>query len=174
MKNKKYTHIKKAERLEIAILLEKGYSHRNIAQALGRSVSSISEEINSNNVNGGCDPNKAQHKAYVKRKYSKYQGMKVVNDIELWNYIEDKIKEDWSSEAIAGRIENIDTQIKTISAKSVYKFIYSVYGRNLEKHLARQGKKKKSKTATKTEWLQDRVFIDHRPKMIDKRKRFGD
>ena len=92
--------------MEIAILLEKGYSHRNIAQALGRSVSSISEEINSNNVNGGCDPNKAQHKAYVKRKYSKYQGMKVVNDIELWNYIEDKIKEDWSSEAIAGRIEN--------------------------------------------------------------------
>jgi IS30 family transposase len=34
---KKYTHIKKAERLEIAILLEKRYSIREIAKAMKRS-----------------------------------------------------------------------------------------------------------------------------------------
>jgi IS30 family transposase len=174
MNNKKYTHVKKAERLEIAILLEKGYSYRNIAKVQGRSVSSISEEIKNNSVKGKYDPHKANHKAYVKRKYSKYQGMKVVSDNDLWNYIEDKIKQDWSPEAISGRIENIDTQIKTISAKGIYKFIDSVYGRLLEKHLAYQGKKKRSQTACKTEHLTDRVFIDKRPKIIDKRRRFGD
>src|SRR3990167_5417504 len=113
MKNKKYSHIKKAERLEIAILLEKEYSHRNIAKVQKRSVSSISGEIRHNSVKGKYDPEKADHKAYAKRKYSKYQGMKVVSDITLWYYIENKIKEDWSPEAISGRIENIDTQIKT-------------------------------------------------------------
>ena len=98
----------------------------------------------------------------------------MVSDITLWYYIENKIKEDWSPEAISGRIENIDTQIKTISAKGIYKFIYSVYGCNLERYLAYQGKKKKSKTASQAEHLQGRVFIDKRPKIIDKRKRFGD
>lgn len=174
MNNKKYSHIAKAERLEIAILLDKRYSYREIAKALQRSISSISGEINNNSVNGIYNPHKAHHKAYVKRKNSKYQGMKVVSDIELWDYIEDKIKEDWSPEAIAGRIENIDVRIKSISAKGIYKFIYSVYGRKLERQLAYQGKKRKSKSTQKVHQLVDRVFIDQRPKIIDKRRRFGD
>lgn len=174
MKNKKYTHIEKAERLEIAILLNKGYSYRDIAKALKRSVSSISEEINTNSVNGIYDPYKANHKAYVKRKYSKYQGMKAASDFDLWDYIENKMKEDWSPEAISGRIKNIDTQIKPISAKGIYKFIYSSHGCNLIRHLTYQGEAKKPKTASKIEQLKDRVFIDKRPKIIGKRRRFGD
>lgn len=174
MKQRKYSHIKKAERLEIAILLNKGYSYRDIARAVKRSVSSISEEINNNSVNGAYDPDKANHKAHVKRKYSKYQGMKVVNDLELWSYIEDKLQDDWSPEAIAGRIRNIDAHIKSISPKGIYKFIYSVYGRNLERFLAYKGEKRKTKTTQKVLKLQDRVFIDQRPKIIDKRRRFGD
>ena len=174
MTNKNYTHIKKAERLEIAILLNKKYSYREIAKVLKRGASSISEEINNNNVNGIYDPQKADHKAYVKRKYSKYQGMKVVSDIKLWNYLKEKLQEDWSPENIAGRIENMDTCVRSISPKSIYKFIYSSYGRNLERYLAYKGKKRKPKTSKKVLQLQDRVFIDQRPKIIEKRRRFGD
>lgn len=174
MTNKNYTHIKKAERLEIAILLNKEYSYREIARVLKRSMSSIFEEINNNSVNGIYDPKKANHKAYVKRKYSKYQGMKVVSDIKLWNYLKEKLQEDWSPENIAGRIENVDTHIKSISAKGIYKFVYSVYGRNLERFLIYKGKKRKPKTTQKVQQLADRIFIDRRPKIIDKRRRFGD
>lgn len=174
MKKKKYAHIKKAERLEIAILLDKGYSYRNIAKVLGRSVSAISEEINNNGVSKTYNPHKAERKSYVKRKYSKYQGMKVIENINLRNYLEDKLKEDWSPEAIAGRIKNIDAQIESISAKSIYKFVYSVYGRSLEKFLAYKGRKREIKTTQKILKLQDRIFIDQRPKIIDKRRRFGD
>lgn len=174
MKNKKYTHIKKAERLEIAILLNKKYSYREIAGVLKRSVSSISEEIRKKSVNGIYDPIKANHKAYVKRKHSKYQGMKVASDLELRNYVEEKLEEDWSSETIAGRIKNIDTQIKSISAKGIYKFIYSAYGRSLERFLAYNYKKGKPNTTPKVYQLLDRVFINKRPKIIDKRGRFGD
>lgn len=174
MKNKKYSHINKAERLEIKILLDKGYSYRSIARVLKRSISSISEEIRNNGVNGEYDPEKAHHKARVKRKNSKYQGMKIVEDDNLWRYIENKIKEDWSPEMISGRIEEIDRHIKYISPKGIYKFIYSVYGRKLERCLAYKGRKRKSKTTQKIHQLLDRVFIDKRPKIVDKRRRFGD
>jgi len=52
-KRKKFTHIKTAERLEIAILLRKQYSHRDIATVLGRDHTTISREISRNSVRGG-------------------------------------------------------------------------------------------------------------------------
>ncbi len=169
-----YTHIKKIERLEIAILLNKGYSIRDIAKVLHRNPGSISREIKKNSIKGIYDPHKADHKAYVKRKYSKYQGMKVEKDIQLRKYIEEKItKEDWSPEQIAGRLKEIDTHIKYASYGAIYKFIYSVYGRVLERHLRYKGKKKKRKREKVTK-LKDRTFIDKRPEIINNRERFGD
>jgi IS30 family transposase len=72
-----------SERSEIAILRRKKYSLRDIAKALCRSVSTISEELRSNAVKGRYDPKKAAHKAYVRRKYARYQGMKVVEHAGL-------------------------------------------------------------------------------------------
>jgi len=172
-KKRKYHHIKKAERLEIAILLKRGYKRKEIAQVLKRSKGTISDEIKRNSVKGFYDPHKAQHKAYVKRKYSKYQGMKVAQDNQLRGYVEEKIKKDWSPEEIAGRIKNIDSQIKYASRGAIYKFIFSPYGRNLEKHLRYKGKKKRKKRE-KVSKLKNRVFIDQRPAFINNRERFGD
>ncbi|MBD3244823.1 MAG: helix-turn-helix domain-containing protein [Candidatus Moranbacteria bacterium] len=36
--SKKYKHFKKSDRLEISILLKKGYSQRNIANALKKTI----------------------------------------------------------------------------------------------------------------------------------------
>jgi transposase, IS30 family len=172
--HKKYTHIKKAERSEIAILLKKRYGVRDIAEALGRGVGTISDEIHRNSVKGVYDPAKADHKAYVKRKYSKYQGMKIVRDKQLWNYVEEKLREDWSPEEIAGRIKHIDTCIKYASYEAVYKFVSSVYGRRLERCLRYKGRKKRGTPRQKVVQLENRVFIEKRPKIVERRKRFGD
>jgi IS30 family transposase len=172
-KEKKYTHIKKGERLEIAILLNKDYGVRDIARVLGRSPGTISEEIKKNSVNGVYDPKKAQHKAYVRRKYSKYQGMKIVQNSQLREYIEEKLKEDWSPEQIAGRLKNVDTYLPYASQRVIYKFVYSVYGRNLERYLRYKGKKRKRKREKRIK-LKNRTFIDQRPEIISKRERFGD
>jgi len=61
MNNKKYTHIKKVERLEIAYLLAKQYSLRNIAGILKKNVSTISREIKKNSVLGIYDPKIRQY-----------------------------------------------------------------------------------------------------------------
>jgi len=173
--NTSYQHLKKTERLEISILLKRSYGIRDIASALERSPSTISEEIKNNSANGAYDPFKANHKAYVKRKYSKYQGMKVVKDLDLREYIEKKLQEDWSPEEISGRIDNIEKHLKYISPKGIYKFIDSPYGnsKGLKYHLRHKGKKRNKKRVKVTQ-LKDRVFIDERPKIIEKRVNFGD
>lgn len=174
MKNKTYSHITKTERREIALLIEKEYSFRNIARMLKRGPNTISREINQNSVKGVYDPLKADHKVYVKRKYSKYQGMKIVEDSQLKSYVEEKIKEDWSPEEVAGRLKKVDKHIKYASRGAVYKFIYSVYGRLLEQHLRYKGKRKKGRKREKVTQLKNRVFIEERPKIVAKKERFGD
>ena len=169
---KHYSHIKKAERLEIVILLKRGYSCGEIAKALGRSKSTLSYEINHNKIKGEYNPFKANHKAWVKRKYSKYQGMKIVRDNRLRDYVEEKIKKDWSPDEISGRLKKVDTHLTYASHRVIYKFVHSAYGGyNLEKHLRHQKKRKKYLKVTQ---LTDRVFIDQRPNIIEEKQRFYD
>lgn len=172
--NNKYSHIKKAERLEISILLKKNYGIRDIARALGKNPSTISREILRNSVNGVYDPHKADHNAYVKRKYSKYQGMKIENNNQLGDYVGQKLKRDWSPEQIAGRLKNIDTHIKYASRGAIYKYIFSVYGRRLEKYLRYKRKKKRKGKRVKVTQLKNRTFIDKRPGIVNKKQRYGD
>lgn len=174
MRNKSnYKHINGVERKEIALLLEKGYSIRDVARTQGRSPSSISEEISKNSVKGRYDPEKADRKARTRRKQSKYQGMKVRENELLSKYVTEKIKEDWSPEEIAGRIKKIDHHIPYASRGAIYKYISSAWGCALEKYLRYQrgGRKRSEQKASK---LEDRTFIDKRPKIIEKRRRFGD
>lgn len=173
-KTTKYKHLNSAERKEISFLLEKGYGPRNIAKIMGRGKSSIAKEVKENSTNGTYDPKKAQHKAYVKRKYSKYQGMKVVRDIGLRNYVEENIKRDWSPDEIAGRLRYVDKNIKYASRQAVYKFIYSVYGRPLERYLRYKGRKRKGGKKQKADQLPNRIFIEKRPKIVLNRGRYGD
>jgi len=175
MKNKKtYTHIDRAERKEIAMLLGKGYSLRDIGKAMDRSVSSISEEIHNNSVDGQYDPKKAHHKARVRRQDSKYQGMKIVQRPKLREYVERNLREDWSPDEISGRIKEVDKHIPYVSGRSIYKYAYSSYGEllNLEDCLRYQGKPYGK--GFPTEKIDGRIFIDDRPKIVDERRRFGD
>ena len=172
---KKYTHIKKAERLEISILLRKKYSFGDIARTLERSKSSISDEVAKNSVNRVYDPYKANAKARTRRKRSKYQGMRVMEYDDLEKYVEGKIKEDWSPEAIAGRLKKVDTHIKYAGKGAIYKYIYSVHGQRLEQCLYHNAVHKKSGSKKKKgERLIDRIFIDERPKYIENKEQFGD
>jgi transposase, IS30 family len=171
---KKYTHLTFEERSEIEYFLKKGYSIRTIAGILKRGPSTISEEIKRNNVNGVYDSRKAKQKAYTKRKYAKYEGMKVVEHMELKQYVDACITHDWSPESVSGRLKCVDKHLPYISKEGIYKYIYSPYGRNLEKHLRHYKKARNKRDNTKVTSLENRVFIDKRPKSIENRRRFGD
>ena len=170
-----YKHFSKVERLELSILLKKGYSRRAIAKAMGRSHSSVVRELKRNKVKGRYDPSKAHHKAYVKRRESKYIGMKVRGDSVIEHYIWEKMSaEGWSPECIAGRIYR-DKGIK-ISYPSIYKYLYrNSYGNYLCKFLKykRYGKKRRKNKKSVREMIPHRVWIDVRPEEANSRAEFG-
>lgn len=148
---------------------ERKYSLREIAKALSRSVSTISEEIKRNKVNGKYDPIKASHKSYVRRKNSKYQAMSIVLDKVLRKRVDELLYDDVSPENISGRLRK---EGLTTSKDSIYRYIKSIYGRKIEYYRAKFKWKNRSKV--KLEKLKDRINISKRPKVVNTRSRFGD
>src|SRR3989344_2742586 len=112
-----FKHFDFCEREKIEKFLRKKRSRRWMASALGRSVSSISDEINRNSVKGKYQAEKADHKAYVKRKYSKNDCMKVALDPDLQKFVKENLREDQSPEGISGRIREVRKDIQYASAK---------------------------------------------------------
>jgi len=174
MAKKHYSHLSKEDRNEIYILFKKGHSLTDIADALGRSIPTISREIRRNTVNGRYFPQKAQHKAYVRRKYSKYQGKKIHEDKELKDYIEDKLKKKMAPDVISGRME-VEEKPFYASKTAIYEYLYSARGQKLCKYLPsrRYSKKKRRKKKAKREMIPNRIGIDKRPKIIGERKEHG-
>lgn len=173
--SKKFSHLSKSERDEIAILQKKKYSLRNIARVLRRSVSTISDEVALNCARGAYEPSKAHHKAYVRRKQAKYQGMKIITHPLLWDFVEKKLLEGRSPESISGRINHHEKHLPPISGDSIERFLKSVYGRRIEaerKRIRRQRAWRRRRP--RVTQLKNRKFIDKRPDIINRRGRIGD
>jgi transposase, IS30 family len=173
----KYTHFSKAERSELSILKNKGYSLRNIAKTMGKSHSSLSRELRRNRVHETYDPKKAQQKAYVKRKYSKYQGMKVVSNPEIKAYVKEKMElHGWSPGNIAGRF-NFEHGKKILGKDAIYKFLYSARGQHLCHNLKykryNKHRRRLNTKAVPAKHIPNRVSINVRPQEINERTTFG-
>lgn len=138
-----------------------------------RGKSTIAEELVRNAVQGSYDPRKAQHKAYARRKYAKYQGMKIVEHAQLKAVVDARLFDDQSPELIAGHIARHEKDIPSISKNAIYRYLASVYGRRLEAHRLLRGKRRKRRRGMRRT-LSDRTFIDKRSAYINARKKIGD
>lgn len=154
-------------------MLGKHYKQKDIAKTLQRSASAISDEIRLNSVRGKYDPKKAHHKAYVRRKYSKYQGMKIVQDNKLRRFVDTHLYGDQSPRAIAGRLKKRERYLPYASKDSIHRYIKSVYGRRIAAHRNKTRSRRKPRKA-KSAKLKDRTFIGKRPQIINARMRIGD
>lgn len=170
-----YTHIDEKERRRIERALQAGKSFRNIAQALDRSVSNVSEEVARG---GGRDTYRADHaqaKAVRTRKNAKLQCLKVAMDPALKKFVTEEIEDGQSPEAVAGRLKHVRTDLIYASTKAIYKFVHSPHGRKIEKHLYSKAVKRNggSPRGTRKVSIDGRVMIDKRPKHIETREEFG-
>jgi len=138
---------------------------------LGRSVSTISDEISKNSTREVYNPQKAQHKAYVRRKDASFRGKRIAFHKELREFVDGALSDGQSAEAIAGRLKHIEKNLPYVSKDTVYRYLKSPYGKLTGIKWKKRIKPKKSRKVTK---LKDRVFIDKRPKIIEKRGRVGD
>ncbi len=172
---KEFMHLSSYERQRIEKYLREKKSLRFIAIKLGRSVSSISDEVRRGSTRCVYDAKKAHHKAYVKRWQSKLQCMKVSMDSELKKFVIDGMKKDDQSPAgMSGRLKYIEKNIQYASTKAIYNFVRSPGGRQVERHLYSKAVHKKSGRKRDTPITIDgRIMIDKRPKKVNSRLEFG-
>lgn len=138
---------------------------------MGRSVCAISNEISINSVNGEYDPGKAQYKTRFRRRQASYRGKKIVLHIKLREFVDGALSDGQSPQAIAGRLKYQENNLPYVSKDTIYRYLKSPYG----KLIGLKWKKKiRLKKYHKVSKLKDRIFIDKRPKIIEKRRRVGD
>jgi len=100
--------------------------------------------------------------------------MKIVSHSRLQEFIEEKLYDDQSPTNISGRIKKHEKHLPIVSKDSIYRFIKSPYGRQIEYHRAKRKNRRRIRRRSLSKTLKDRVFIDKRPNFINQRKRIGD
>lgn len=126
-------YLTERERYQIEILLKENYTPKQIAETLHRHKSTIYREIKRGTVemidtnlkpyNKYC-ADTAQNK-YNENKLNKGTDLKIGNDIELANFIEEKIiNEKYSPQAVLYYIETNNLEFNTtICFKTIYNYI---------------------------------------------------
>jgi IS30 family transposase len=139
-----------------------------------RSPNTISAEFKRNAVRAEYDPEKAAHKANVRRNSAKYQGMKIVHHDLLRKEILRRLFDGQSPKAVARRITKREKHLPGISKNAIYGYIASPYGRRIETFRVFRRKRGRTKKRGSKKKLSERTFIDKRPEHINKREKVGD
>ncbi len=168
-----YVHLSLAERHYIEIERKAGTSMNEIAKALGRSQSTLSREISRNTGQRGYRHKQANALAKQRHK-DKPKSVKLTEQIKP--LIESYLRQDWSPEQIAGRLEK-EGMVK-LHHETSYQYILAdkAAGGTLYKHLRHQKKtyRKRYGSAHNRTGIPNRVDIGQRPQAVNERKRVGD
>ena len=170
---RKRSKLSKEERSEIEILRNKGYSMRKIAEVLERSPNTISYEIKKNSVNNEYKAIKANKKAHLVKRMSKFQYAKINKNKRLKKYIIKKLKQGWNPDEISGRMKQEKKDFYA-SKTTIYEWLRSKRGQKYCKYLqSKRLNKKRRKKKTKRVMIPDRISIYNRFKGADTRNRYG-
>lgn len=171
---KKAKKLSRSERLEIEILRGKGYSIRAIAGVLRRSPNTVSLELKRNHSpkKGTYRALDANHKAYVRKKYSRFQWKKINEHNEIRSYIIKKLKLHWNPQEISQCMKRDRGQY--VSKNSIYRWLYSSRGQQYCKHLySKRYRVKKRRKRVERVMIPNRVGIEGRSVGANNRSRYG-
>ena len=171
----KYKQISYEQRITLDYLLKEGISKADIAKKLNVHRSTVYREIGRNSTkNYKLYNSKQANNQAVKRKLNCGNTNKITNEIQL--YIDEKLKLRWSPDEISNR-GKLDHKID-VSHETIYKYVYDdkknggvLYGFLRQAHRVRRKRKNKYNVRGQ---IKDRVSIDERPKIVDKKSRIGD
>jgi IS30 family transposase len=169
------SHLTYEERCQISVLLARDISGRSIAETLGIHRKTIYSEL-ARNQNGPHYRHKKAHEMSVLRRReasSKPQKMTSENIALITEMLEETQS---SPQQIAGRLRKKGAA--NISHESIYRYIWADKhsGGELYLHLRHKAKKynkRGGKTAGRG-CIPNRIDIDQRPEIVEKKERFGD
>lgn len=166
-----------AERDEIGYRRARGQGLRTIARKLGRSVSTISEELKRNRFQSRYLAVHAQAVA-TGRKQAAGRRPLLKNDW-LYSYVTTRLRDGWSPEEIVGRLalRCPDEPGRRIGVETIYRFIYrsDQADERWWEYLPRKHRKRRKRHGRKhhRSRIPDRVSIRERPPGVNKRAEFG-
>ena len=166
-----YTQLTQGQRYQIEALLKTGHNQTMIAKVLSVHKSTISRELKRNHGLRGYRPKQAQEKATL-RQYEKFQPRICPS---TWSLVDSLIQQDWSPEQVAGRL--FKEQGISVSHERIYLHIYQdkYQGGDLHKHLRCQKKRRKRYGSNDRRGrIPNRISIDERPAIVNKKSRVGD
>jgi len=168
-----YKHLSFAERYYIQVEGKKKVSQVKIAQAIGRSQSTISRELKRNSGKKGYRCKQADRFAH-ERHSSKRKAVKMTEEMKY--IVSVCILNDWSPEQISGRL--YEEGMLSVHHETIYQYVSAdkKNGGLLCKHLRHQRKKyrKRYGSAHSRTGIPDRRDIDERPAEVNARERVGD
>ena len=175
-----YTHLTRKERYFIYHMTMAGWSSAKIGRRIGRHRGTIRRELRRNATRWGRYlDDQAQRQADERRR--EVCRRPCSGDADLMAYVERKLQANWSPEQIAGRLKTAPPkalQGKTISHATIYRWIWACPDRagRLRAHLRVAWKKRRKPYGkpSKRGQIPNRVGIQERPAIVEKRERLGD
>lgn len=170
---KKAKDLSLSERLEIEILLNKGYSQRSVAKVLDRSPNTISYEVKENSVRGVYEAKKAHAKSRLRKRMRRLQFAKIEESPPLKAFVIEKLKAHWNPDEISGYMKK-EKMEQYVSKTAIYDWLRTARGEPYCKLLySKRRYVKKRKKKTKRSIIPNRVGIQKRFAGANNRTRFG-
>lgn len=172
-----YKQLTAKDRDLIALLKGKGWSNKDIAGRLDKSVSTIGREINRNSFKDKYYVAIHAQSLHEKRK-TVARGRHPLRSPQVYSHVVDKLRAGWSPEVIAGRLKKSFGKT-VVCHESIYAFIYSDHSEakrlKLWEYLPRKHRKRKLKGGRKVNKsrIPGRIGIHQRPAQVGIRKVVG-
>jgi len=167
-------HLTQEQRYTIEQLLKANKTQQEIADIISKDKSVVSREIKRNKMENGT------YKSANAQRYYEFNRKKCVRKSKWTSSIKEEIikalKEDKSPEQVVGTRKK--NKQETLSIESIYQFIWKdkKQGGTLHLHLRNGTKRYRKRGSYKDNRgiIKDKVMIDKRPKIVEKKSRCGD
>jgi IS30 family transposase len=174
-----YRHLTMDERNVIYRMQFQGYSDAEIARCLGCHRSTIGRECKRNTTGEGrYDPGNAQTRAHSRRRA--HLRRPKTGDPRLMEYVEERLREHWSPEQIAGRLATrppAGLEGLSISHTTIYRWIWSDPERAREfrpfLRIASKPRRKPYGKPSRQGQILGKRSIEVRPAAANERQRLG-
>ena len=171
---KGFHHLTQDQRCQIDALKTSGLSIRAISRQLNVAPSTISRELKRNGVNG-CYNFKNAQKISSLRRYTAHSRPKKWTEA-IKSFVIFCLGQKWSPTQINGWLQKLG--LDCLSDSMIYKYLKKdrKEGGKLYQDLRHRGKKYKTRAKKEAGvgLIKNRVGIEHRPKIVEEKSRFGD
>jgi IS30 family transposase len=169
------SHLTQSQRYTIAVLKKENQSQTYIAKQINKSKSVVCRELrrNSDNRSGEYKAELAQKKC-LERHQKKPKKIHFTESVK--SYVNACLEKDYSPEQIAGLSKK--EGVRCVSHERIYQYLWydKKTGGKWYSHLRTHGKRYRKRGSVKDRrgLIVGRVDIEKRPKIVDKKTRFGD